>query len=125
MPKRAQPEYELHCAVVAHLEQRATTRCWKHCPNGGFRNVREAARFKRMGVKAGVPDIELYRANKAYALELKVPGGRVSTAQAVWAANFVNEGGTYAVHDNIAAALAQLEHWGLLRPAIDLREAAE
>lgn len=30
-----------------------------HIPNGGSRNKREAAKFKRMGVKAGVPDIFL------------------------------------------------------------------
>ena len=30
-----------------------------HIPNGGKRNAREAARLKREGVKAGVPDIFL------------------------------------------------------------------
>ena len=30
-----------------------------HIPNGGKRNVREATRFKRMGVKAGVADLFL------------------------------------------------------------------
>lgn len=30
-----------------------------HCPNGGWRSPIEAARFKGMGVKAGVPDILL------------------------------------------------------------------
>lgn len=30
---------------------------WYHCPNGGTRNQREAARLKREGVKAGVPDV--------------------------------------------------------------------
>lgn len=30
-----------------------------HCPNGGSRNVREAAKLKRMGVKAGVSDLHL------------------------------------------------------------------
>ena len=28
-----------------------------HCPNGGQRNVREGAKFKRMGVKSGIPDL--------------------------------------------------------------------
>jgi len=28
-----------------------------HCPNGGFRNAREAARLKGLGVRAGVPDV--------------------------------------------------------------------
>ena len=30
-----------------------------HSPNGGFRNPREAARFKRMGTRAGFPDLLL------------------------------------------------------------------
>ena len=30
-----------------------------HIPNGGSRNVIEAAKFKKMGVKAGVPDLQL------------------------------------------------------------------
>lgn len=31
-----------------------------HIPNGGKRNAREAARLKRMGVRAGVPDYWLH-----------------------------------------------------------------
>lgn len=31
-----------------------------HVPNGGKRNAREAARFKRMGVRAGFPDYFLH-----------------------------------------------------------------
>ena len=30
-----------------------------HIPNGGSRNVIEASKFKKMGVKAGVPDLQL------------------------------------------------------------------
>ena len=30
-----------------------------HCPNGGFRNAWEAAKFKKLGVKAGVSDLQL------------------------------------------------------------------
>ena len=30
-----------------------------HTPNGGYRNVAEAAHFKRMGVRPGVPDLFL------------------------------------------------------------------
>ena len=37
-----------------------------HTPNGGKRNLREAARFKLMGVKPGVPDVTLAIAMGSY-----------------------------------------------------------
>ncbi len=42
--------------AVARLLDRTNLQ-WFHVPNGGKRNAREGAKFKRMGVKAGVPDI--------------------------------------------------------------------
>ena len=57
-----------------------------HIPNGGYRNGREAARFRRMGVRAGMPDLHLPVAKGIYHslyIELKrTKGGRVSEAQA-------------------------------------------
>lgn len=59
-----------------------------HIPNGGQRDIAEAAKFKRMGVKAGVPDICLCIARGAYHglyIELKrVSGGSLSEAQIAW-----------------------------------------
>lgn len=56
-----------------------------HVPNGGKRNAIEAARFKAMGVKPGVPDIFLPVARGGYHglfIELKRrEGGTVSAAQ--------------------------------------------
>ena len=55
-----------------------------HIPNGGKRNAREGARFKMMGVKAGVPDIFLPAARGGYHglfVEMKADGGRTSKAQ--------------------------------------------
>lgn len=55
-----------------------------HIPNGGKRDAREAARFKAMGVKPGVPDIFLPVAHGGFHglfIELKAPGGRVSRFQ--------------------------------------------
>ena len=37
-----------------------------HVPNGGRRDIREAAKFKRMGVKAGVPDLVLLYPSGGY-----------------------------------------------------------
>ena len=37
-----------------------------HSPNGGKRNIREAARFKAMGVRAGFPDLILLYPSSGY-----------------------------------------------------------
>lgn len=50
-------------------------------PNGGKRNIREAARFKRQGVKAGVSDICLPVPMPPYHgmyIEMKRPTGRTT-----------------------------------------------
>ena len=55
-----------------------------HVPNGGKRNAREAAKFKRMGVKAGIPDLLIFNPSGEYnglAIELKVKGGKVRPNQ--------------------------------------------
>lgn len=59
-----------------------------HIPNGGKRNKVIAAKFKRMGVKAGVPDIFLPVAKGGYHglyIELKrTKGGSTSDNQDDW-----------------------------------------
>lgn len=59
-----------------------------HIPNGGKRSKSEAARFKALGVKAGVPDIFLPCAQGGYHglyIELKrTKGGKLSAAQKEW-----------------------------------------
>lgn len=58
-----------------------------HIPNGGKRNAREAARFKRMGVKAGVPDLFLPVPRggcHGLFIELKAPHGKLSDNQRNW-----------------------------------------
>lgn len=54
---------------------------WFHPANGGSRgNAIEGVNFKRMGVKAGVPDVILPMARKSYhglVIELKRPDGKL------------------------------------------------
>ena len=55
-----------------------------HSPNGGKRNLKEAARFKAMGVRAGFPDLALYIASGGYHalfIELKSDTGRQTAIQ--------------------------------------------
>lgn len=58
-----------------------------HVPNGGSRNRVEAAKLKRMGVRAGVPDLVLPVPRNGYAglyIELKVGENRPSKNQKNW-----------------------------------------
>lgn len=59
-------------------------RLMHHIPNGGRRSKAEAARFKAMGVRAGVPDIFLPVARGRYHglyIELKAMDGKLTKQQ--------------------------------------------
>lgn len=69
-------------------------------PNGGSRPIVEAVKFKRSGVKAGVPDLCLPFPSGVYHglyIELKrVKGGTVSPEQREWI-EYLNGVGYYAM----------------------------
>lgn len=70
-----------------------------HTPNGGSRNIAEAANLKRMGVKAGVPDLFLpYPADGCHGLfiEMKSQTGRTTAVQKDWL-KWLNKNGYRAV----------------------------
>lgn len=52
-----------------------------HCPNGGSRDVREARNLKKLGVRAGFPDIGVLCNSAAVFFELKSEKGSLSAAQ--------------------------------------------
>lgn len=74
-----------------------------HVPNGGRRDVREAAKLKAIGVKPGVLDLNLDLPRYANAdgpevayhglrIELKVASGKVSDDQKKWLAHLTEAG---------------------------------
>ena len=67
-----------------------------HTPNGGKRTLSEGVKFKRLGVKAGIPDICIPLPRKPYHglyIELKrESGGKLSEAQKYWLAELKNQG---------------------------------
>ena len=52
-----------------------------HCPNGGHRDIRTAAKFKAMGVKAGVWDIFVPVPAPGLYIEMKAGKGRLTPRQ--------------------------------------------
>lgn len=66
-----------------------------HCPNGGRRSRREAARFKAMGVLSGVSDCFLPLKSEEYCglyIELKKAGETTSPEQKDFMNSVVKEG---------------------------------
>ena len=62
-------------------------RYW-HTPNEGKRKVWYLKKLKNMGMKSGVPDLILeFSQSKFVYLEIKMPKGRLSSAQKLWKVN--------------------------------------
>ena len=73
--KRRHPEQDLQRTVAAWLDiqQRLGRLLYYAIPMGGARSKTEAAIFKGLGVKAGVPDIALvFPGGRAAFIELKL-----------------------------------------------------
>jgi hypothetical protein len=116
MKRRMRPEQAIQRAVLQHLEIRAKLGTfWFHVGNGGWRTPVEAAVFKGLGVKAGVPDLIIIREGRCYGLELKADGGRITPIQRTAHVLMEAAGAQIAVAAGLDAALSQLEEWGLLR----------
>jgi len=78
-------EHQVQVAICEYLDIRKVV--YFAIPNGGKRNITTAAKLKKEGVKAGIPDICIIKNSQAFFLEVKrpaVPGaakGRLSPAQ--------------------------------------------
>jgi VRR-NUC domain-containing protein len=109
-------EQQIHRAIIRHLEARAAPNVfWFHIPNGGSRRPVEAKIFRSLGVVPGTPDLCFVKEGRAYFLELKAPGGRLSeTQEGVLVA--LREAGAIATHSHgIDQALQILERWQVLQ----------
>ncbi len=113
---RRNPEQGIHRAVIQHLQMRgAPGVVFIHVPNGGFRQPTEAAIFKGLGVRAGTSDLLLWHQGKAFALELKAPGGRATESQLAFLSDMERAGAYTCLAEGLDRALKVLETWGLLR----------
>jgi hypothetical protein len=114
--RRRRDEDQIQRAVFTHLRTRGAPGVFAfHPANGGKRNAIEGAKFKAMGVVAGVPDVIALKDCRFYALELKAEFGKVSEKQLDAMRAMQNAGAIVAVAHGLDAALHKLEEWGLLR----------
>lgn len=85
-----------------------------HIPNGGKRDVKEAARFKAMGVKAGVPDLCLPVPMNGFAglyIEMKYGKNKPTDHQKEWIKALKEQGYKVTVCYSGAEATQELERY--------------
>src|SRR5262245_1138384 len=101
-----------------------------HTPNGGYRDDREAAKLKAMGVLPGVSDLQFHwieidalqrKCRCLLHLELKANGGRLSDAKATFALAVKLLGDEYHIARSIDEAIGILDARGLLHRKVEMR----
>jgi hypothetical protein len=115
MPRRRH-EDAIQRSLFAHIRARGVKGLVAvHYPAGGYRKPVEAKIMQGLGVTAGVPDVLLWHAGRAFAMELKSEAGRTSAAQFEML-NRLSEAGVFtAIAHGLDRAIAILEDWELLR----------
>src|SRR5579872_6481774 len=113
-------EARVQAAIVEWIRTIAPDFLVFHPANGGWRTKAEAARFKWLGVVAGIPDLVMIgRDGAAYFLEIKAEGGSLSEAQREMRDRLTAMRVPYAVAKSIDDTRRALAIWG-----IETRESA-
>ena len=98
--KHLEDELQKNCVTWFRLQYPKHRQMLFAVPNGGNRNIREAARLKAQGVTAGVADLILLvgnSMNNALCIEMKIGKGKQSENQIEWEKSAVSHGNAYVV----------------------------
>lgn len=103
-------ELGLHLSIVDALRRLARPDVvWWHCPNGEARTKRVAAKLKKMGVRAGVADLQVSLPDGRFGfMEIKADNGRVSHEQRDFLARMSARGVVADVAEGTAEAPFQI-----------------
>lgn len=117
-PKRSQQEYKLQRAVVDYLKTAVPHVLVTHAGKG--KSKKDGMFLKRMGYRAGTPDLLLWWDTPlgegtitAAGIELKAPDGRISDEQDTFDFLFRRMGGLFACCKSKAEVHRHLLNWGL------------
>ena len=109
-------EHDLQCAICNYLDIRRV--CYWAVPNGGKRSKTESARFKKEGVKSGIPDLTIVHDGMYYGLEVKkpktlTPKGRLSKNQKNMIERIETAGGDVKVVYSVQDVIEAFIDWGI------------
>lgn len=107
---RKSDERKLQQECVKWLRETRPNCIWFHPANGENRNIITGVILKRMGVRAGVPDlIVILHGGKVMGIEFKASGGRLSLSQRVFQENMLRLGASYAVVSSLPQFMTEIE----------------
>lgn len=91
-----------------------------HIPNGGSRNIIEATKLNKMGVKAGVPDLQLIVPNgevHGLWIELKAQKGKLQPSQQIMIQRLEAQGYMCKVCFGADEAISEIKKYLMLEAA--------
>lgn len=100
LPKGKEDALQVSCVAWFGLQYPHLKYLLHHSPNGGHRNAIEAAKFKRMGVRPGFPDLILCVASGGFHglfMELKSDTGKQSLYQKEFQIRLTDQGYRYEI----------------------------
>jgi len=108
-------ERDLQIAAVDFLRLALPPDCFFfHVPNGGPRPIVAAVLLKKMGTRAGVPDLIFLGAGiRPFCIELKAKGGHISPAQAETIAALAQAGARTFICRSLEEVAAAVESSGV------------
>ena len=110
--RRLEQDLQRTVAQWLDIQQRLGRLLWYAVPNGGARSKTEAAIFKGLGVKAGVPDIAIVLpGGRAAFIELKAGRAGLSPAQLVFADLIFRIGAEGALCRSLDEVIAAVNRW--------------
>lgn len=110
----AEDDLQMQCVTWFRLQFPKFARLLHHSPNGGRRNAREGARFKKMGVQPGFPDLVLLVASQdchALFIELKSATGRQEDSQKEYQALVEAQGYKYVVIRSLEQFITEVKRY--------------
>jgi hypothetical protein len=110
-------EHDIQVALINHLRLLLRPEIVSFAiPNGGHRHIGVARRMKAEGVLAGMPDLGFaVEDGRVHWLEMKAPGGTISTNQSNVSDQLTRLGHNWAVARSVEEALEHLTVWKVLR----------
>jgi hypothetical protein len=107
-------EARIQAAIVEWVRLVAPEVLIFHPANGGWRTAREAARFRWIGLVAGVPDLALViPGGHIRFIEVKAAAGRLSAEQTAIHSWLTALGCPAAICRSVDDARRALKHWGI------------